>query len=204
MATKKNIESANTVNNNVNVGSLTPTFAQFSDEKMIKLVANAIMQEARRAAEERLAQLGISSAPQAAVTVELAPAAKTEPAPAKSKAKTKPTKETAPKTKARKASEKTDKAKKDDEAEVLISITDKKAVKKLGLSFIPYKDKCQLILGDTKPLRKELGKLAEYGVFPGRHLAPTGKFEGGFAWLVNNKHAAEVGKMLGIKYRAAK
>jgi len=78
-----------------------------------------------------------------------------------------------------------------------ISITDTKAMKKLGLTFIPYSDKCFLIGGNTKPIHKELKKMT--GVFGNGHLKPVEGFEGGFSWLVNQKNVESVAKALGVK-----
>lgn len=82
-----------------------------------------------------------------------------------------------------------------------IALTDTKAVKKLGLKFVPYNDKCMLLLGETKPIAQALRGLKKSGVFGNGHLKAVKGFEGGFGWLVNKEHEdyAKVCKSLGLK-----
>lgn len=82
-----------------------------------------------------------------------------------------------------------------------IALTDTKAVKKLGLKFVPYNDKCVLLLGETKPIAQALRGLKKSGVFGNGHLKAVKGFEGGFGWLVNKEHKdyAKVCKSLGLK-----
>ena len=82
-----------------------------------------------------------------------------------------------------------------------IALTDTKAVKKLGLKFVPYNDKCVLLIGNTKPIAKELRGLKKSGVFGNGHLKAVKGFEGGFGWLVNKEHDdyGKVCKSLGLK-----
>lgn len=182
MARKSTVES----DNSVKIQSLSPVFEQYTDAIMVRKIANAIMIEVRRAAEERLAQLGAPSVTPAKEAIKV-PIAGTKGAGAKASAKTAKTEKATTTTKT--------KAKAEEDIEV--DITDKKAMKALGLHFLPYKEKCHLILGNTKPIRKALKEME--GVFPGRFLQPTGEFEGGFAWLANNKDIRTVAKVLGIK-----
>lgn len=102
--------------------------------------------------------------------------------------------------KAEKKSEK--KAKKERTYKVeQIALTDTKAVKKLGLKFIPYSDKCFVLGGNTEPIAQELRGMKKLGVFGNGHLKPVKGFEGGFGWLVNkeNENYAKVCKSLGLK-----
>ena len=82
-----------------------------------------------------------------------------------------------------------------------IALTDTKAVKKLGLKFVKYNDKCMLLVGETKPIAKALRGLKKSGVFGNGHLKAVKGFEGGFGWLVNKEHEdyAKVCKALGLK-----
>lgn len=82
-----------------------------------------------------------------------------------------------------------------------IALTDTKAVKKLGLKFVPYNDKCVLLLGETKPIAQALRGLKKSGVFGNGHLKAVKGFEGGFGWLVNKEHDdfGKVCKSLGLK-----
>lgn len=182
-STAKAVES----DNSVKIQSLSPVFEQYTDAIMVRKVANAIMIEVRRAAEERLAQLGAPSTTPAKEAIKVPITGTKKGAGAKASAKTAKTAKATTTTKT--------KAKAEEDIEV--DITDKKAMKALGLHFLPYKEKCHLILGNTKPIRKALKEME--GVFPGRFLQPTGEFEGGFAWLANNKDIRTVAKVLGIK-----
>lgn len=89
----------------------------------------------------------------------------------------------------KKPSTKTDKGNDD-----LISITDKAAIKKLGLKFEKYNERCWVLRGDSKPLRKELVKFK--GVFNSR-------LSGGEGWVFRNDNVEECAKALGIKIKTA-
>ena len=89
----------------------------------------------------------------------------------------------------KKPSTKTDKGSDD-----LISITDKAAIKKLGLRFEKYNERCWVLRGDSKPLRKELVKFK--GVFNSR-------LSGGEGWVFRNDNVEECAKALGIKIKTA-
>lgn len=79
--------------------------------------------------------------------------------------------------------------------ETLISITDTAEIKKLGLKFEKYNDKCYVLRGNTKPLRKILKE--EYkGVYNSR-------LNGGEGWVISAKHAENCAKALGLKVKAA-
>lgn len=82
-----------------------------------------------------------------------------------------------------------------------VALTDTKAVKKLGLRFVPYNEKCVLLLGETRPIAQALRGLKKSGVFGNGHLRAVEGFEGGFGWLVNKEHEdyAKVCKSLGLK-----
>lgn len=75
--------------------------------------------------------------------------------------------------------------------EDIISITDTKAIKKLGLKFEKYNDKCFVLRGNTKPLRKDLKEQFK-GVF-NSHLT------GGEGWVFASKYVEPLAKALGVK-----
>jgi hypothetical protein len=89
----------------------------------------------------------------------------------------------------------------DGQAVEQIALTDTKALKKLGLKFIPYSEKCLIIGGNTKPIHKALKAMKSKGVFGNMHLKAVKGFEGGFGWLVNkeNKNYKSVCKALNLK-----
>ena len=97
------------------------------------------------------------------------------------KTKTKPAE--APKTKT--------KTKTVGETDTLVAITDLAAIKKLGLSFVKYNDRCWVLRGETKPLRKILKEQFK-GVF-NSHLS------GGEGWVIKTANVDECAKALGIK-----
>ena len=72
-----------------------------------------------------------------------------------------------------------------------MAITDLAAIKKLGLSFVKYNDRCWVLRGDTKPLRKILKEQFK-GVF-NSHLS------GGEGWVIKTANVDECAKALGIK-----
>ena len=97
------------------------------------------------------------------------------------KTKTKPAE--APKTKT--------KTKTVGETDTLVAITDLAAIKKLGLSFVKYNDRCWVLRGETNPLRKILKEQFK-GVF-NSHLS------GGEGWVIKTANVDECAKALGIK-----
>lgn len=83
------------------------------------------------------------------------------------------------------------KAKTAGDTDTLVAITDLAAIKKLGLSFVKYNDRCWVLRGDTKPLRKILKEQFK-GVF-NSHLS------GGEGWVIKTVNVDECAKALGIK-----
>ena len=77
------------------------------------------------------------------------------------------------------------------ETDTLVAITDLAAIKKLGLSFVKYNDRCWVLRGDTKPLRKILKEQFK-GVF-NSHLS------GGEGWVIKTANVDECAKALGIE-----
>ena len=169
--------------------NFSSVFATIKDEKVLKEVANSISTQLKEAYAKRSQELAKSVKPaKSAVTVEM----KTE-----KKAESKKETKSAPK-----AEKKTEKAEsKKTEKEPQIALTNTKELKKLGLKFLPYSEKCILLAGNTKPIAKELGKMKKSGVFGHGHLKAVEGFEGGFGWLINkeNKEYKNVCKALHLK-----
>lgn len=168
----------------VNFGSV---FATIKDEKSLKEVANSISMQLKDAYTKRLAELtkGVKTEKKVEIKVENkaeGKVEKTKPAPKETKAEKKAEKKSAPKA---------DKKAKD-EKEFIVAITDKKAVKALGLSFVPYSEKCWVLVGNTKPLRADIKKLG--GSFNSRL-----KVEGGAGWVFKKDDVKKAAKALGIK-----
>jgi hypothetical protein len=190
--------------------NFSAVFAQFESVEEVKNVANAIRDELINAFNARVKELGGEKQKKADVDVTVSaaedkkgkqnkPAKKEDKKGAKkseTKAEKKDTKkgEAKPEKKAKKERERTYDVEQ-------IALTDTKAVKKLGLKFIPYNDKCVLLLGETKPIAAALRNLKKSGVFGNGHLKAVKGFEGGFGWLVNKEHEdyAKVCKSLGLK-----
>ena len=198
MKTNNNSVSVNMMVINMMKGNAAMALATLTTEEEVKNAANALMMAVKEAAVERLAAL----TPSAPVKTTPEPAPKKDAPKGKSK-KEKTTEPAAPKTTKAKATAKEREAAADKAAEELKA--SKKELKKLGLRFVSYK-KSQLILGDTKAIKDTLAKLQikKYGVyhFNAPAIAEAG-YTGGFTWAVNNETAADVAKMLGIKYKKA-
>lgn len=110
----------------------------------------------------------------------------------KSEAKTEPKKEVKAKKETAKAETKKE-VKSASTSDDLIAITDMAAIKKLGLTFEKYNERCYVLRGNTKPLRKALKEFK--GVYNGR-------LTGGEGWVIANKYAESCAKALGLKYSA--
>ena len=199
--------------NSINVKcNFTSVFAQFDTISDIKELANNICAQVKDAYEARVKELEPEQEEAAIVeAVVEAKAEEVDEKPAKqSKAATKmerakamaekfkkQDKEAKPKAETAKTTTQTTtkpapKAKKD--SDDLISITDKAAIKKLGLKFEKYNERCWVLRGDSKPLRKELIK------FEGEC---NSRLTGGEGWVFRNDNVEECAKALGIKIKAA-
>ena len=149
---------------------LTNVFSEYTSTEELKSAANAICAQVNDAYKARFAEI----------------ANKTKTA---SKPATAPATPAKPEAKAKK--EKTAKTKTVGETDTLVAITDLAAIKKLGLSFVKYNDRCWVLRGDTKPLRKILKEQFK-GVF-NSHLS------GGEGWVIKTANVDECAKALGIK-----
>lgn len=153
---------------------LIDVFSQYNTAEELKSAANSMCLQIKEVYEARFKEL-VSTNAKATTTT-----AKPEAKPQKDKtAKTKPVE--APKTEAKSAGD----------TDTLVAITDLKAIKKLGLTFEKYNDRCWVLRGDTKPLRKILKEQFK-GVF-NSHLS------GGEGWVIKTANVEECAKALGLK-----
>lgn len=162
---------------------LESVFAQYESTDELKSAANGLIKQVQSAYEARYKEIAASATTGKAKT--------TTPTPTKTETKSK--KDKTPKAKpaeAPKAETKTA-----GETDTLIAITDTAAIKKLGLSFVKYNDRCWVLRGDTKPLRKILKEQFK-GVF-NSHLS------GGEGWVIKTANAQECATALGLKAKVA-
>lgn len=144
---------------------LTSVFSEYTSTEELKSAANAICAQVNDAYKARFAE--IANKTKTASKPATAPAA-----PAKPEAKAKREKTAG-------------------DTDTLVAITDLAAIKKLGLSFVKYNDRCWVLRGETKPLRKILKEQFK-GVF-NSHLS------GGEGWVIKTVNVDECAKALGIK-----
>lgn len=158
-------------------------FAQFNTMEDLKAVANNIVKQVEQSYKARAQQLAPAKSsvaktqPVVVKKAESTPAEPTTRQSAKSKPKTEAVK---PKSK--------------EGDDVLISITDTKAIGKLNLKFEKYSERSWALYGDTKPIRhglKELG--GAYNRF----------LKNGEGWVFNNKNAEACAKALGLSFANA-
>lgn len=161
---------------------LADVFSQYTTADELKSAANAMCAQIKEAYEARFKELTPNA--KTASKPATAPAA-----PAKPEAKAK--REKTAKTKSAEALKTETKAKTAGDTDTLVAITDLAAIKKLGLSFVKYNDRCWVLRGETKPLRKILKEQFK-GVF-NSHLS------GGEGWVIKTVNVDECAKALGIK-----
>lgn len=158
-------------------------FAKVDTADELKSLANNICAQVKEAYETRFKEINSG---QTGMVVEVTTTPKnTSKAEAKSKkGKTAKTAEiTKTETKVKTAGD----------TDTLIAITDINAIKKLGLTFEKYNDRCWVLRGDTKPLRKILKEQFK-GVF-NSHLS------GGEGWVIKTSNVDECAKALGLKVK---
>lgn len=163
---------------------LSSVFSEYTSTDELKSAANALCAQVKDAYEARFKEL--TSGAKTTEKPATAPAA-----PIKSEAK----KEKTAKTKTAEAPKTETKTKAAGDADTLIAITDINAIKKLGLTFEKYNDRCWVLRGDTKPLRKVLKEQFK-GVF-NSHLS------GGEGWVIKTANVDECAKALGLKVKKA-
>ncbi len=153
-------------------------FTSVNDADELKAVANFICSQVKEAYETRFSEINTKAETSASTAK---PKTETKKATAKPKA-SEPAKTAAkPKTETKK--------------DTIIEAIDLKDIKKLGLTFEVYNERCWVLRGETKPLRKILKEQFK-GVF-NSHLS------GGEGWVIKNDNAEECAKALGLKMKAA-
>lgn len=165
-------------------------FAKYDTIEEIKSLANNICAQVKEAYEARYKEI---SSGQTGTVVEVTPVPHTMDTVTKTERKVK--KDKTAKAKNAEALKSDAKGKAGEEAEALIDITDIKAIKKLGLTFEKYSDRCWVLRGNTKPLRKILKEQFK-GVYNG-HLT------GGEGWVIQTARVEECAKALGLKIKTA-
>lgn len=174
-------------------------FAKYDTVDELKAVANNICGQVKAAFDARVAEIKAGDNGMA-VKVEVSYVKNTPKAENKTKPQnnTSRAKEMAEKFKKQEKTQKTD-VKKDvkdnSDDETLIAITDTKAIKKLGLTFEKYNDKCWVLRGDTKPLRKVLKEQFK-GVYNSR-------LNGGEGWVFRTAKVEECANALGLNVKVA-
>ncbi len=159
---------------------LSSVFAGYTSTEELKSAANAICAQVNEAYQARFVE--IANTAKTASTPATAPAAPAKPEAKAKKEKTAKTKPAeAPKTETKSAGD----------TDTLVAITDLKAIKKLGLTFEKYNDRCWVLRGDTKPLRKILKEQFK-GVF-------NSYLSGGEGWVIKTANVDECAKALGLK-----
>lgn len=181
--------------NNIQVKcNFSVAFAKCSTIEELRFVANDICEQVKEAFGIRSKE--IKQGENDGVTIKVVETKKkeeTQKQPDK-KSKANTPKESAVKVKKQNKEVKAEKADEVDN-ETLISITDKEAIKKLGLTFEKYNDKCWVLRGNTKPLRKALKELFK-GVY-NSHL------NGGEGWVFRTASVPECADALGLNIKVA-
>lgn len=182
--------------------NFTSVFAKYNTVNELKAIANSICGQVKEAFDTRVAELK-SGNTEPTVEVEVStnetPKSETKPKTPKSKNnKTAGAKEMAEKFKKQAKEQKSEVKKETKESkdnDTLISITDTKEIKKLGLTFEKYNDKCWVLRGETKPLRKILKEQFK-GVYNSR-------LTGGEGWVFRTASAQECANALGLNVKVA-
>lgn len=182
--------------------NFTSVFAKYDTVDELKAVANSICGQVKEAFDTRVTEIK-SGNTGVVVEVEVSSDETQKPEP-KSKLpksknnKTAGAKEMAEKFKKQEKQQKSEaqkEAKESKDNDTLIAITDIKAIKKLGLTFEKYNDKCWVLRGETKPLRKILKEQFK-GVYNSR-------LNGGEGWVFRTTSAQECANALGLNVKVA-
>lgn len=174
-------------------------FAKYETVEELKAVANDICGQVKTAFDTRVKEIKSGNMN---VEVEVVGAQsevpKTEKKTKSSKTKNDKTagaKEMAEKFKKQEKELRTKENKDNKSDDTLIAITDTKAIEKLGLTFEKYNDKCWVLRGETKPLRKILKEQFK-GVYNSR-------LTGGEGWVFRTASAQECADALGLNVKVA-
>lgn len=175
-------------------------FAKYDTVDELRNIANSICGQVKEAFDIRVAEIKSGNA---GTTVEVKVSSTKDTPKAEDKNKTSKGKATGAKEMAEKFKEQ-EKMKKADTREdakdkvdddVLIAITDTRAIRKLGLTFEKYNDKCWVLRGNTKPLRKVLKEQFK-GVYNSR-------LNGGEGWVFRTAEVEQCANALGLSVKVA-
>lgn len=161
-------------------------FAHVGTMTELKELAQSIVNNVNASFKVRKSEIAPSTeGTQKAVAVEIAstPTAKaiTEPAPAKVATQT--TKSTAKASKSTKSE-----SKKEEVQQVLIASLTKEDIKKMGIKFYQYSERCVSMVGETKPIKDDI-----------KHLA-GGHWNGARqCWFLKDKNGKALAKAMGLK-----
>lgn len=161
---------------NVNV-NFAGVFNQLDNKEDLKGVANLIVEQLQTAYKARLTQL---MGKNEATTVNVAIST---PTTAKSEAKAEQ-----PKAELKKAAIKNDKKVKAEVKQVLIADLTKADIKKMGVKFVQYSEKCVALTGETKSIKEDIKKLA------GGHWNHSRQ-----CWFLKNDAGHKLAKAMGVK-----
>lgn len=177
-------------------------FAKYRTVEELKAVANDICGQVKTAFDVRVKEIKSDNMD---VEVEVVSAQDETPqtekktkSPKTKNDKTAGAKEMAEKFKKQEKQQKSEAQKETKESkdnDTLIAITDTKAIKKLGLTFEKYNDKCWVLRGETKPLRKILKEQFK-GVYNSR-------LNGGEGWVFRTASVQECANALGLNVKVA-
>lgn len=176
---------------NINIASV---FAQYENANELKEIAQSVVNQVNEAYKARLAELKPkTAAKQPTVEITTASTSTNGKRVAKkdaAKAKQAATKDT--KTKQTKAEPKAKKERKPEVPQVKITSLTKAQIKKLGIHFEKYNEKCMLVVGETQSIKdaiKDGGWARWY----------SRKDDDRQGWMVNNDYAKTIAKELKIK-----
>lgn len=184
--------------NNINVKcNFATIFAKYDNIEDLRSLANNICGQVKAAFDTRVAEIKSGSSD---VVVEVMDTVEALQSKTKGKSsKTAAAKEAAAKFKKQETATSQSKSKTttvtESAGDTLVAITDTAAIKKLGLTFEKYNDRCWVLRGNTKPLRKVLKEQFK-GVFNSR-------LTGGEGWVFKTATAQSVGDALGLKVKVA-
>lgn len=181
--------------NNIQVKcDFSVAFAKCGNIEELRSVANDICEQVKEAFGIRAKEIKEGENSGAIIEVVEAKPKTNTPKQSNKKSKTNKSKETIAQTPKQDKEVKTETTSETDN-ETLISITDTEAIKKLGLTFEKYNDKCWVLRGNTKPLRKVLKDLFK-GVYNSR-------LNGGEGWVFRTASVPECANALGLSVKVA-
>jgi Skp family chaperone for outer membrane proteins len=173
---------------NINIASV---FAQYENANELKEIAQSVVNQVNEAYKARLAELKQKTAAKQP-TVEITTASASTNGKRVAKKEAAKAKQTATKDTKTKAEPKAKKERKPEVSQVAIASLTKAQIKKLGIHFEKYNEKCMLVVGETQSIKdaiKDGGWARWY----------SRKDDDRQGWMVNNDYAKTIAKELKIK-----